>query len=108
MMPRTVSAVRISRTSLAWASDHLPHFARWLAFPTADYYWGSVTLGLAPRRRSRGTSSMDVLARRRCLVRLRERTTGPSFDGRTVNSSEPVTGVHREGDHPRSLSVDHA
>jgi len=48
MMLRTVLAFRISRTLTSEASDHLPHFATWLAFPTADYYWGSVTVGLAP------------------------------------------------------------
>ena len=31
---------------------HLPPFAKWSAFPTADYYGGSVTIGLAPRRPS--------------------------------------------------------
>src|SRR5262249_61621851 len=32
---------------------HLPSFAMWTAFPSADYYEGSVVVGLAPRRRSR-------------------------------------------------------
>src|SRR5439155_20287285 len=27
---------------------HLPPFAMWSAFPTSDYYGGSVTIGLAP------------------------------------------------------------
>jgi hypothetical protein len=35
-----------------------------------DYYGGSVTLGLAPRRPSHGASSRNVLARRRRPVRL--------------------------------------
>src|SRR5437588_1741728 len=31
---------------------HLPPFAMWPAFPTSDYYGGSVTIGLAPHRPS--------------------------------------------------------
>jgi hypothetical protein len=31
---------------------HLPPFAMWPAFPTSDYYEGSVAMGLAPCRRS--------------------------------------------------------
>jgi hypothetical protein len=52
MTPNTVSAFRISRTSPSWLSDYLPSFAMWSALPTSDYYEDSVTLGLAPRRRS--------------------------------------------------------
>jgi hypothetical protein len=43
---------RISRL-LTLKRTHLPPFAMWSAFPTADYYGGSVTLGLAPCRPSR-------------------------------------------------------
>src|SRR5689334_20541909 len=35
-----------------WVSGHLPPFAKWTAFPSSDYYGGSVALGLAPGRRS--------------------------------------------------------
>jgi hypothetical protein len=31
----------------------LSSVSMWTAFPSADYYWGSVTLGLAPLRQSR-------------------------------------------------------
>jgi hypothetical protein len=47
--------------------NHLSHFALRAAFPPSlagryspDYYWLSVTLGLAPRRQSRGTSVLYV------------------------------------------------
>src|SRR4030095_886871 len=50
MIPRTVAALRISRTSRRWSSPHLPPFPKWSAFPTAEYYGGSVTLRLAARR----------------------------------------------------------
>src|SRR3954463_3492647 len=43
----------ISPTWLLTAPVHLPPFALELAFPAADYYEGSVALGLAPDRRSR-------------------------------------------------------
>ena len=48
--------------------EFLTPFALWLAFPTSvggryaiDYYGVSVTIGLAPLRRSRGTVMNDVL-----------------------------------------------
>src|SRR6266487_7140489 len=52
---------------------------------------------------------MDVIARGRCLVRLLERTTGPSFDGRTACVTEPVGGAHREVEpvHSPSPSTTH-
>jgi len=70
MMFNNVSAVRISRTSCVLTSGYLCHFALWTAFPFSlvgrlhslfpwrrfyshDYYWHSVTLGLAPFRQSR-------------------------------------------------------
>jgi hypothetical protein len=52
-MPKTVSAVRISRTFLFSHRYYLPPFALWLAFPASDYYGGSVAMGLAPGRQSR-------------------------------------------------------
>ena len=53
MIARHVSALRISRTSCVLAIvRHLPPFAMWPVFPTADYYEGSVAVGLAPSRRS--------------------------------------------------------
>ena len=52
-MPRTVAASRISRPSPRTRHpESLPPFARWPAFPAADYYEGSVAVGLAPCRRS--------------------------------------------------------
>ena len=52
VIPQTVSALRISRTSLLEASHHLPPFARCKAFPHANYYGGSVAMDLAVGRRS--------------------------------------------------------
>src|SRR5262249_57455356 len=53
MIARHVSALPISRTSHVPAIvRHLPPFAVWPAFPTSDYYEGSVAMGLAPCRRS--------------------------------------------------------
>ena len=40
--------------------SHLPPFAMWTAFPSADYCGGSVALGLAPRRQSRVPYVWDV------------------------------------------------
>ena len=60
MTPTMVSACRISRTSPGWSSAHLSPFALWWALPTADYYEDSVTLGLAPRRRSRVPVVLNV------------------------------------------------
>jgi len=52
---------RITRSSSFLSSDTLPPFALWTDFPSSqtgrdsgDYYGHSVTIGLAPRRRSRG------------------------------------------------------
>ena len=39
---------------------HLPPFAMWAAFPSSDYYGGSVTIGLSTRRRSRVPCVLDV------------------------------------------------
>jgi hypothetical protein len=47
-------------------------FPMWWAFPTADYYDGSVTVGLAPCRSSHVPVVLNVLARRRCPVHLLE------------------------------------
>src|SRR3954468_7979188 len=49
------------------------------AFPAADYYEGSVAVGLAPDRRSRLLCLIDVLARLRCPVRPVE----PLYGGRS-------------------------
>jgi hypothetical protein len=65
--PKTVSAVRISRTSPRWSLDHLSPFALCPVLPgalggrdSADYYGDSVALGLAPHRRSHAPSMLDV------------------------------------------------
>src|SRR3954453_5248709 len=58
-MARIVSALRITRTSTRSHPVHLPLFAMWPAFPTADYYGGSVALGLSPRRQSRVPCARD-------------------------------------------------
>src|SRR5207249_9950691 len=47
---------------VVWLSGYLPPFAMWTAFPSPDYYGGSVAIGLAPRRRSRVSLSEHVLA----------------------------------------------
>src|SRR5215210_5727883 len=60
MIPRTVAALCISHTSPAWNQTTLPPFAMWPAFPAADYYGGSVAVGLAPRRRSHIPGGRDV------------------------------------------------
>ena len=52
MIPKTVSAFRISRTLLLEVSHHLPPFAMYEAFPRADYYGGPVAVDLAVGRRS--------------------------------------------------------
>ena len=39
---------------------HLPPFAMEMAFPSSDYYGGSVALGLVPRRQSRVSCMLDV------------------------------------------------
>src|SRR5215469_5417917 len=59
MIPRACRRFA-SRVPLAsWVSSHLSHFALWTTLSSAlvrryahDYYWDSVTLGLAPRRPS--------------------------------------------------------
>ena len=44
-MVSVVSAFRMSRTSRPGPSTYLTPFALWTAFPSADYYEVSVTLG---------------------------------------------------------------
>ena len=70
-------------------------FALWPAFPTAlvgrhphDYYGSSVTVGLAPHRPSRLPSVVDVLARRRCLVRPLEWGHSPPPTPRRVRAPD--------------------
>ena len=60
LTPKIVSAFRISRTWTSWSSDHLSPFAMWPAFPTADYYGDSVTMGLPPGRPSRVPVVLNV------------------------------------------------
>ena len=45
-----------------WVSGHLPPFPMWTAFPSAEYYGGSVALRLAARRaipHSRGAGRVE-------------------------------------------------
>ena len=45
----TVSAFCIVHTSLLYSvENHLSSFAMWTAFPSSDYYEGSVTIGVSP------------------------------------------------------------
>ena len=67
MMPRSASAIRISRTSRLRTSDHLSCFALWTALPSSlvgrnphDYYHDSVTLALSGRRPSRVPVVLNV------------------------------------------------
>ena len=67
MMFSTDSAVRISRTVLSMT--HLFSFTLRVAFPLSgtgrysrDYYENSVTIGLAPLRRSRASLTAHVVA----------------------------------------------
>src|SRR5215510_2314748 len=64
------SASRVPHRS--WTSDHLCHFPLCTALPCAlvgrdphEYYWHSVTVGLASCRSSRVPSPRNVLERRR-------------------------------------------
>src|SRR5262245_32411062 len=59
-MFRSVSACCIAHTSTSKHLTRLPTFAVWPAFPTADYYGGSVALSLAACRRSRVPHAVDV------------------------------------------------
>src|SRR5260370_16700687 len=52
-MSRSASVFCITHTSASEHLTRLPPFALWTAFPSADYYGGSVALRLAPVRRSR-------------------------------------------------------
>lgn len=77
-MALRLSALRIP--PVAGHRDHLCPFALQPAFPASlagryscDYYGHSVAIGLAPRRRSRGTSSLYVRARRRPPTHLLDR-----------------------------------
>jgi hypothetical protein len=63
LIPKTVSAFRISRTLTSGSSDHLSPFAMWPAFPASDYYGDSVTLGLAPVRPSRVPFDVERIER---------------------------------------------
>ena len=49
MTPTLLSCVK----GKLWPSFEGCPFAMWLAFPTSDYYGGSVALGLSSCRRSR-------------------------------------------------------
>jgi hypothetical protein len=71
-MPISDLAFRNMRTSRLSTPSHLFSFALQAAFPLSlagrdsrDYYENSVTLGLAPRRRSRVPSPRNVLERLR-------------------------------------------
>src|SRR6266542_5259037 len=100
MMFRTVTASRISRTSqLLDNLGHLCSFALCAALPralagrdTRDYYEHSVTIGLAPRRRSHVPSPSNIsLARRRCPTHALERPRWAS----PIVQDLPPTKVNR-------------
>jgi hypothetical protein len=59
----------ISPARIPVTPDYLPPFAMGPAFPTADYYGGSVALGVSPVRRSRVSCVNDVQDGCRCPVR---------------------------------------
>jgi hypothetical protein len=62
--PRTVSALCITHTFQFGLSSRLFPFAMWQAFPASDYYGNSVALGVAPCRRSRVPSALNVASAR--------------------------------------------
>jgi len=64
-MATLVTAFRISRTSQALTGIHLCHFAL-VGRASHDYYWNSVTLGLASLKQSHVPSQMNVL--RLCIA----------------------------------------
>jgi len=95
---RSVLALGMSPTSRSSRRRHLPPFALYAALPrslagrpSGDYYGGSVTLELAPRRPSRVLSVVDVLARRRCLVRPLEWGHSPPPTLRRVRAPDYLT-----------------
>ena len=65
---------RISRSPFSFRATSLFHFATWTAFPPSDYFWNSVTVGLASRRPSHIPSHENVRASRRCPVRNLDRS----------------------------------
>src|SRR5437763_5520571 len=69
-------------------SSDLPPFAMWAAFPPADYYGGSVAVGLAPRRRSRASSVRYVRARFRQPTHLVLGLIAPRSDPRSCRGYE--------------------
>src|SRR5947209_19382894 len=84
---------------IVWVSGHLPPFAKWTAFPSSDYYGGSVALGLAPGRRSHiprvsQTFERDVGA----PVRLLELGRSRPPTGRRVQATTTLSP------HPRGLA----
>ena len=92
---RTSSAVRIPRTSMCWPSGYLPPFAKETAFPSADYYGGSVAVGLAPRRRSLTFPMRYVRASLRQSVRpFHEPLARPSPPRRLRLSTARTTATH--------------
>src|SRR5579883_1534692 len=82
----------ISPPGLPTAPVRLPPFALWPALPAADSYGGSVTLGLAPRRRSRASPIQYVRARVRPPIH--------PYARRDSSVSRPV------GLHPGSVQRD--
>ena len=57
---------------MAHVPVYLPPFAMWPAFPTSDYYGGSVAIGLSPLRQSRISCMLDVQDGSRCPFRVLE------------------------------------
>jgi len=65
---------------------NLPPFALWTAFPSSDYYGGSVALRLAPVRRSRISCSSDIQDGSRCPVRVLQAPDGSPASVERVQS----------------------
>jgi len=77
------------------ARGNLPPFAMWTAFPSADYYGSSVTLGFAPRRPSRTSLLLYVIAWGRWSVRAVGRVHySPSYPWRCVGPRSLLTQEH--------------
>jgi hypothetical protein len=64
----------------------------WPAFPAADYYGGSVAMGLAAVRRSRVPAVFDVRARLRCPTHDLARPHWSVPVGRRADTSQACAG----------------
>src|SRR3954447_4421757 len=81
----------------------LPPFPLWTAFPSSEYYGGSVPLGLAPVRESRVSCTVRRSGRFRCPFHVLEIATGDPASWSVFPNGQDSFGAREAPDVSRRI-----